>query len=166
MIAIAAVDENFGIGYDNRLFARLPADMKRFRALTTGNTIIMGRNTYESLPSRPLPDRDTLVLTHHPELFPEVMCFDNIEALLRHAKTVDNDVYVCGGGNVYETLLPYCRKAMLTRVMGTFPVDAWFPNLDLHPSWQAVNETDSIETGGISIKFVDYVNNSVKALDF
>lgn len=166
MNVIVAVDENYAIGYKNNLLARLPHDMKRFRALTSGNIVVMGRNTYFSLPSRPLPQRENIVLTSRPDLFPEkhdnLLLVSSVAELLNTAKKLeadDREIYVCGGSQVYKELLPYCKKALVTKALARFKADSWFPNLDSLPEWEKVNETETIETNGYKIKFTNYINN-------
>lgn len=168
MNVIVAVDENYAIGYGSKLLARLPHDMKRFKAITSGNVIVMGKNTYFSLPARPLPDRKNIVLTSHPELFPEkhedLILFSSMGEFLFKAKELESDdreIYICGGSQVYKELLPYCKKALVTKVLARFQADSWFPNLDSLPEWEKMNETEAIETNGYKIKFIDYVNNGV-----
>lgn len=164
MKLIVAADQNFAIGRDNKLLCRIPADMKRFRAITTGHIVVMGRKTYLSIPSRPLPDRTTLVLTSRPQELPEVRCFSALEDFLAFAKNAEEEIFVCGGSSVYEQLLPYCEKALVTRILHEFEADSWFPDLDTLAGWERVNETECVETNGFRIKFVDYVNHGVRGL--
>ncbi len=167
MKIIVAADKKFAIGKDNKLLARIPHDLKRFKAITTGNVCIMGRNTYISLPVRPLPDRTTLLLTSKPEEFPEVKCFSSLEELMPYVRELEaqgEEVFVCGGEQVYRTLMPYCDKALVTKIMSEFEADTIIPSLDDEADWELVNETEEIETNGFYIKFVDYVNNDVRHL--
>lgn len=164
MKIIVAADNKWGIGKDNNLLARLPEDMKRFREITTGNTIVMGSRTYMSFPRRPLPDRVNLVITSKPSLYPEVRCFESIEAFLAFAKECKEEIYVCGGGMVYRELLPYCEKAVVTRVLHDFEADTFFPNLDEDKDWEIAGRSEIAETNGFNIQFVDYVNKNVKSI--
>lgn len=164
MKIIVAADNKWGIGKDNSLLARLPADMKRFREITTGNTIVMGSRTYMSFPKRPLPDRENLVITSKPALYPEVRCFESAEAFLAFAMECREEIYVCGGGMVYRELLPYCEKAEVTRVLHDFEADTFFPNLDENGDWEITEKSEIVETNGFNVQFVTYVNKNVKAV--
>ena len=117
---IVAVDENYGIGKDNDLLARISPDLKRLRSFTIGNIIVMGSKTYTSFPRRPLPDRENLVITTKPENYPEVKCFTSVEEFLEYAKTAEKPIFVLGGGTIYKQLLPYCTKAHVTKIMHSF----------------------------------------------
>lgn len=163
LICIAAVDRNFGIGKNNGLLAHLPDDMKRFRTITTGNAIVMGKNTYLSFPKRPLPNRENLVITHSPDAFPEVTCFDSVSSFLAYAKLLDKNIYLCGGGEIYKSLLPYCDTALITKVHHTFDADTWLPNLDKLPEWEVIEQQEPFETGGYTIQYVTYRNREPKA---
>lgn len=165
MNIIVVADNHWGIGKDNNLLARLPADMKRFREITTGNTIVMGSKTYMSFPKRPLPDRENLVITSKPELYPDVKCFESVDSFLAYAKNCKNEIYVVGGGMIYKELLPYCEKAFVTRVMNDFGADTFFPDLDGDNNWEITEKSEIIETNGFNIQFVLYVNNNVANAD-
>ena len=106
---IAAVDRKRGIGYQNRLLFWLPNDLKRFKALTTGNTIIMGRKTFESLPKGALPNRRNVVLSTQKDLIcPDAEVFSSLEEALNSCQP-DEHVYIIGGASVYRQALPLCR---------------------------------------------------------
>ena len=128
MYAIVAVDEKWGIGRDNGLLFRLPADLKRFKALTTGGTVLMGRKTLDSLPGgRGLPGRRNIVLTGQRDLVPE-----NAETVHSPAEAVfaaGEDAWVIGGESVYRTFLPLCDRVYVTRVAADGGADVFFPDL-------------------------------------
>lgn len=157
MIAIVAVDENYGIGKNGNLLARISPDLKRLKALTVGNIIVMGSKTYLSFPKRPLPDRLNIVLTRHPESFPDVMCMGSIEELAEYEKTADKPIFVLGGGEVYKQLLPYCDKVYVTKILKSFPADTYFPNLDESGEWEIKDEGEVIDTEAVPFKYVEYV---------
>lgn len=165
MNLIVAVDRKYGIGKDNNLLARVPADMKYFREKTTGKTIVMGSSTYMSFPKRPLPDRENLVLTSKPENYPEVKCFESLEELFSYIKDNNDDVFVCGGSTVYLQLLPYCEKAYVTHIDEEFEADVFFPNLEELENWEKTEESDAVETNGYSITFAVYKNNDVREMN-
>lgn len=157
MEIIVAVDENFGIGKDNNLLARISPDLKRLRNFTVGNIIVMGSKTYMSFPKRPLPDRENLVITRSPENFPDVKCFTSVEEFLEYSKTADKPVFVLGGGQIYKQLLPYCDKAHVTKILHSFEADTFFPNLDEDENWKIAEEGEVIETEQYPFKYVTYV---------
>ena len=102
---IAAVDRHMGIGYENKLLFWLPNDLKRFKALTTGNTIIMGRKTFESLPKGALPNRRNIVLsTRSDTQCPSAEVFPSLEEALKNCAQ-DEQVYIIGGASVYHPAL-------------------------------------------------------------
>lgn len=164
MNLIVAVDRKYGIGKENKLLARVPADMEYFKEKTTGKTIVMGSSTYMSFPKRPLPNRENLVLTTSPEKYPEVKCFDSIGELFEYIKDFEDDVFVCGGSTVYLQLLPYCRKAYVTHIDEEFDADVFFPDLEQLSSWEKVEESEVIETNGYNITFAVYENNDLKPM--
>lgn len=157
MEIIVAVDENFGIGKDNNLLARISPDLKRLRNFTVGNIIVMGSKTYMSFPKRPLPDRENLVITRSPENYPDVKCFTSVEEFLEYNKTADKPIFVLGGGQIYKQLLPYCDKAHITKILHSFEADTFFPNLDEDEEWMIAEEGEVIETEQYPFKYVTYV---------
>lgn len=161
MIAIVAADENYGIGKDNNLLVRISPDLKRLKAFTIGNIVVMGSKTYLSFPKRPLPGRENIVLTRHPESFPEkapeLKCISSIDELLEYEKTAGKPIFVLGGGEIYRQLLPYCDKIYLTRILHTFPADTFFPDLSEYPEWKIASESEIIDTEEFPFKYVEYV---------
>ena len=127
---IAAVAENLAIGFHNKLIYWLPDDLKRFKALTTGHTIIMGRKTFESLPKGALPNRRNVVLTRRADaagLFPGCDVYASLEEALSSCG-VDEDVFVIGGESLYRAALPLAQRLYLTEVEDTpKEADAFFP---------------------------------------
>ena len=164
MTVIVAADKNFAIGKDNGLLARLPEDMKFFKEKTIGNAVVMGSKTYMSFPKRPLPERENLVITSEPEKYPEVKTFTSVEEFLAYAEASEKEIYVCGGGMVYKELLPYCEKALVTKIDYIFEGDTFFPDIDKLPEWKLTEESEPVETNGYTIRFTTYENTSVKKL--
>ena len=164
MTVIVAADKNFAIGKDNGLLARLPEDMKFFKEKTIGNAVVMGSKTYMSFPKRPLPERENLVITSQPEKYPEVKTFTSIEDFLAYAEKSEKEIYVCGGGLIYKELLPYCEKALITKIDYIFEGDTFFPDIDKLPEWRLTEESEPVETNGYTIRFTTYENTSVKKL--
>ncbi|MBS7368732.1 MAG: dihydrofolate reductase, partial [Oscillospiraceae bacterium] len=130
MTIILAADMEWAIGKDGGLLARLPEDMKSFRAITKGHTIVMGRKTYESFPKRPLPERENCVISRSVKELSGAKVFGSIEDFLEYAKTKSDEIFVCGGGEIYRALLPYCDRAIITRVYECFGGDTFVPDFD------------------------------------
>ena len=145
MIAIVAVEQNWGIGMNGKLLLRNPADMKRFKERTMGHPVILGRKTLESFPGgKPLPGRDNLVLSRTMEDAPEgVKLFRDVDSLLAAAPA---DSFVIGGGEVYRQLLPYCDEAQVTYVDAPIQADTFFPDLDEDPAWELAESEGPYET--------------------
>ena len=128
---IAAVDHRMAIGFQNKLLFWLPNDLKRFKALTTGNTIIMGRKTFESLPKGALPNRRNVVLSSNPATeCPGAEVFTSLEAALKSCQE-EEEVYIIGGASVYRQAMPLADELCLTEVDDTAPeADAFFPAVE------------------------------------
>lgn len=156
MIAIVAVDENWGIGNRGRLLAHVPADLRRFKALTMGHPVVLGRKTLATFPGgRPLPGRDNLIMSTTMEAAPEgASVFRDLPSLLAHAP---EDSFVIGGETVYRQLLPYCDTAYVTVLHAAFEADAFFPDLDTDPAWCVADSEGPFETEeGLAFTFRTY----------
>jgi dihydrofolate reductase len=130
VIAIAAVGEKTrAIGKDNELLWRIPDDLKRFKRITSGHPIIMGRKTFESI-GRPLPNRTNIVLTTDPDYFAEgILVAHSIEDALEQGKKHDKEeIYIIGGASIYKQAMPYTDKLLLTLVKSTDEGDTYFPD--------------------------------------
>lgn len=159
MRLIVAVSKNWGIGRDNALLFNLKEDMRHFKKMTTDKVVVMGRNTYLSLPVRPLKNRINIVLSRS-ALMEECITVRGLDELFDLIKQFDgDDVFVIGGASIYRTLLPYCDAAFITKVDAEAEADAYFENLDELPGWECVEEVEG-ETEGL--KFCTYKNNSPK----
>lgn len=156
MKLIAAVDRSWAIGKDGDQLVYLKEDLKRFRALTLGGCVIMGRKTLEALPGgMPLKGRRNLVLSRDESCSAEgAEVFHSVEELLAAAP---EDAFVIGGGRVYEALLPWCDVAYLTQIDGEFPADCWLPNLDRLPGWTAGEPSPYMEQDGVRYRYVTYI---------
>lgn len=153
---IAALGRNHVIGVAGDLPWRLPDDLKRFKALTLGQTILMGRKTWTSL-GRPLPGRDNRVLSRDAAFKPDgASAFDQLDAAL--ANPQGDAVWVIGGGALYTTLLPHATRLYLTEVDGAPEGDTWFPELDA-AQWREVSRSHHAvdEKHPLAFDFVDYV---------
>lgn len=129
MVVIA--DENNGIGKDNKLLAHMPADLKHFRNLTIGFPVIMGRKTFDSVGSRPLPKRRNIIITSQKDLsYPEAEVVNSLEDALNLCRN-EEKVSIVGGATIYEQSLNDANTIHLTRIHHTFEADTFFPKLDL-----------------------------------
>jgi len=142
---IVAIAENRAIGKDNRLLWHLSDDLKRFKRLTTGHTLIMGRNTFLSLPNGPLPNRRHVVITDVPgEDFEGCEMAHSVEQAIELAGNGE-ECFVIGGGMVYAQFLPIAGKLYLTQVHHSFDADTFFPEIDLS-QWKVV-QSEKVEAG-------------------
>ncbi|WP_352415305.1 dihydrofolate reductase [Oscillibacter ruminantium] len=161
MNAILSAAQDWAIGKDNQLLFHLKEDMRRFRTLTTGGTVIMGRRTLESLPGeKPLPKRRNIVVTHDRQFVREgAEIAHSVDAALKLVDPSANDVWVMGGGSVYASMLSRCKRVYLTRVDAVVDgADTFFPNLDKLSCWKIVSQSEPIVEDGISYRFVEYQN--------
>ena len=155
MEAIVCVSENWGIGRDGRLLFHLSADLKRFRALTLGKTVLLGSRTLATFPGgKPLPDRRCIVFTRGDTLAPGAETAHTVDEALALA---GGDAIVIGGASIYTLLLPRCERVKATKVYAAPQADRFFPNLDEHPSWRVESESELMEEGGLKFRFIDYV---------
>lgn len=152
---IAAVARNRAIGYENKLLYWLPNDLKRFKSLTTGNTIIMGRRTFESLPKGALPNRRNIVISRSVKELPNCDCYSSLEEALAHCAK-DEDVYIIGGGSIYNQAIEFADRLYLTEIDDTPKnADTYFPEYE---NWiEEKRESHDIdEKHGFRYAFVDY----------
>lgn len=164
MNIIVAVDQNWAIGKNGSLLFHLKGDMKRFRQMTTGKTVLMGRKTLESFPGKkPLPNRRNVVLTCETKEQPGVEIVHSMgELTAAAAGEREDDVFVIGGGSVYAALLPHCRRAYVTRVEAADRnADTFFPNLDKLPDWALEKTSQAITEDGVTYYFTDYINRNI-----
>jgi len=141
---IVAIAQNFAIGRNNELLFHLPDDLKRFKKITMGCPVIMGRNTLLSLPKWPLPGRRNIVITdRQDDLFPGCELVHSAEEatdLVRDEK----EAFVIGGGSVYRQFFPLAGKLYLTLVHKNFDADTWFPEID-YSDWKEVSREDHFD---------------------
>lgn len=136
--AIVAIDENGAIGRQGELLCNLPADMRHFKEVTMGNSIVMGRKTFESFPRRPLPGRQNIVITRDPKwIYPGVSVAHNLDEAIAAAQT--DTVFIIGGAQIYELAMPRVEVLHLTRIHARWAsADVFFPKLDMS-QWQEVS---------------------------
>lgn len=165
MNAIVVVDQNWAIGRDGDLLFSLPTDMKRFRSMTIGGTVIMGRKTLESFPGgKPLPKRRNIVITHNTGFAREgaEVALSAEEALQLVEGEDPNKLWIIGGGSVYAMLLSRCERVYLTRVETQVEEsDTYFPNLDKLPGWEIESTSEPVTENGLTYRFIDYINKKI-----
>ncbi len=137
---IAAVGNNLELGYKNQLLCHLPVDLKRFKTLTSGHTVLMGDRTWESLPKKPLPNRRNIVITLNKEADYQdcELAFSVEEAL----QLVDNDdqPFIMGGATIYKLFINKIETLYLTRILSDFQADAFFPHFNPE-EWELTEDT-------------------------
>lgn len=153
---IAAVAENRAIGFENKLLYWLPNDLKRFKSLTTGHTIIMGRKTFDSLPKGALPNRRNVVISRSVKELPGCDVYGSLEEAMQHC-TPDEDTYIIGGASIYEQAMPMADRLCLTEIAATpAEADVFFPDYSAwKESWREDHGID--EKHNQRYSFVDYV---------
>ena len=154
---IVAIAENYAIGKNNELLWHIPEDMKRFRRITSGHKIIMGKRTFESLPVRPLKDRINIVVSDDPaDVYDGCLMAYSLEEALQHCRS-DEECFVIGGGMIYRQFLPLADKLYITWVHREFEADTFFPRIDPE-LWKETERSGGQDTGtGLPYSFVTYI---------
>jgi dihydrofolate reductase len=152
---IAAVAENSVIGKDNKLLWHIPDDLKRFKKITLGHPIIMGRKTFESI-RRPLPGRLNIIISRNSEFkIEECVVVSSLEDALKIAAEHDaQEVFIIGGASIYKEAISYAHKLYLTKVHRSFEGDAFFPSYD---DFKKVIASEDHQYEGLSYTFIDLV---------
>jgi dihydrofolate reductase len=138
---IVAISENYGIGKDNRLLWHIPEDLKRFRRLTMGQCVIMGKKTWESLPRKPLSGRQNVVITDVPD-----ECIDcsttaySVEDAIKKCEK-GKEIFIIGGGSVYRQFMPLADRLYITHIHKKAHADTWFPEID-PGDWEPVEKEE------------------------
>ena len=160
MKMIAAADRKGGIGRNGQLLAHLPGDMKYFRETTAGAAVIMGRKTLESFPGgRPLKGRRNIVISR---TLPAgawngcEVCRSAEEAVKLAAEEAGRAVFVIGGGEIYELMLPYCEEAYITEIDAELDADTFIPVFSEMPGWECVRRSAEHTESGLKYVFVVY----------
>lgn len=158
MKTIVAAARGFAIGYKGDLLIRISTDLKRFKEITSGHTVVMGYNTLLSLPnSKPLKNRRNIVLYPDDIEIEGAEIVHSIPELLELVSKIDDEVFVIGGGSVYTQLLPYCDTAYVTVIDKEFEADTYFPDLDSLAEWQITKEGETmINDDGTPYRYVTY----------
>ena len=164
--AIVAVDSNWGIGYNGDLLESIPADLKHFKEITSGHTIIIGRKTWDSLPKKPLPNRTNIILSREYGITFDTdtqIGYMNLKWLYRMLENIDADkeIYVIGGGQIYKELLSLCDRIYVTKIYKEHEnVDTYFPNLDAIGEWSATPIGELEKYKDFTYQFWRYDRNS------
>jgi dihydrofolate reductase len=154
---IAVLDKNNGIGKDNKLLCHLPADLKRFKQLTTDHTIVMGRKTFESLPNGPLPNRRNIILTRNRNFLADgAETANSIDEIYKLCKTKEK-IFVIGGEEIYKLFIEKAALLHITRIDHQFEADAFFPKFS-NDDWEITNQTNhkTDEKNKYPYSFIDY----------
>ena len=157
---IVAIAENYAIGKNNDLLWHIPEDLKRFKRLTTGHTVIMGKKTYESLPRKPLPNRVNIVITDDPEdLFDQCVMAWSIEDALNKSDSSDEN-FIIGGASVYRQFLPFSDRLYITWVHKSYDGDVFFPEIDFS-EWLMVSNEDVPSSGNNDFSYSNTIYDRI-----
>ncbi|MEG1003678.1 dihydrofolate reductase [Clostridium sp.] len=157
---IVATASNNAIGKDNKLLWHISEDLKRFKEITSGHKILMGRKTFESLPGI-LPNRPHVVLTRDTTFnvdSDKVTVLNDLEEVIRLYKDSAEEVFIIGGGEIYNSLIPYANKLYLTKVKKDFDCDTFFPQIDVN-EWDVIHNSGdkTDEKSGLNFEFIDLI---------
>lgn len=161
MNAIVAVDNHWAIGNKGSLLVRIPMDQKMFRETTIGKVVILGRKTLATFPNGlPLQGRTNIVMSRNPNLKVKgAVVVHSKEELFEELKQyASEDIFVIGGSDIYDMLVPYCKTAYVTKIDYRYAADAYFPNLDEKPEWQMTEEGEEITYFDLEFAFCKYEN--------
>ena len=158
MNAIAAVDECWGIGRNGKLLARLPGDLGYFKDKTLGKTIVIGRETFDSMSGNLLHGRETVILTKNMDFKQNCPVFHTLEETLGYLQGKHTeDIFVSGGEKVYRQFFPYCDTFFITKLYAAFGADRFFPNLDERRGEFTVKPVSSVlEENSVRYQFFEY----------
>lgn len=159
MNIIVAADENWAIGYKDKLLVSIPNDQKHFREETTGKVVVLGRKTLQTFPQgQPLKNRTNIILSRDKNFeVKDATVVHSVEELLEELKKFDTeDVYIIGGESIYRQMLPYCDVAHVTKIDHKYEADTYFPNLDNDPEWEITADSDEQTYFDIAYTFLKY----------
>lgn len=145
------MSENYAIGLNNSLPWHLSDDLKRFKEITTGHQIVMGRKTYESI-GRPLPNRDNFVLTRNAKLQIDGI---NVIKSLNDIPNSDKKTFIIGGGEIYAQLINSCDELLVTKIHCEIDGDAYFPIIDLSV-WSLINQSEKFTENDLEYSYLTY----------
>lgn len=159
MKAIVAVDLNWGIGQNGKLLEMIPEDMKFFKETTIGEVVVMGRETYNSLPGKsPLKDRVNIVLSKNESFNDDrvIICrsLEELKTVLKQYN--DSSVYIVGGENIYNQLIDDCSDLYITKIYKSHEADKYFPNIEADNKWELYYESEEKFFNDVRFKFTKY----------
>ena len=163
MNLIVAADREWGIGRDNGLLASIPTDMKYFREHTKGKVVVMGRKTFESMPGgHGLPNRVNYVLTANPDYEAEgcKIVHSEYELFDAIADYKPDDVYLIGGGSLYNRFYRYCNKLYVTKIDAVLGADTFITNFDEDDDYEVVSVSEPVTENGLTFRFTVYQKKS------
>lgn len=139
---IVAIDDNYGIGKDNKLLCHLTNDLKRFKQITSGSTVVMGKNTYFSLPKRPLPNRKNIVISDDTnDHFEGCTTVYSIDEAIEKMDT-DKENFIMGGASIYRQFFPFADKLYITKIHAAFDADTFFPEIS-QDEWALIDGSET-----------------------
>ncbi|HOO74308.1 MAG: dihydrofolate reductase [Thermotogae bacterium] len=164
MKLIVAVDSDWGIGYMGKLLEKIPEDLNFFKDKTIDKIVVMGRETFESLPGRkPLKGRTNIILTKKGVDSGNVITCDSVESLFKELEKYDDeDIFIIGGASVYSQLLDYCSDAFVTKINKSHTADKYFKNLDEMNNWVLTEKSEIKNYEGTEFFFTRYINKNIK----
>ena len=156
MNVIVVVDENWAIGNDGDQLVYIPADLKRFQALTTGHTVLLGRKTLATFPGgKPLKNRENIILSSCEGL--EIQGAQVVKTIDDAVSRANADTFVIGGASVYRQMLPYCKTAYVTKIHKAYPqADTYFPDLDATDEWEVTEQEGVFSHEDITFSYLTY----------
>jgi dihydrofolate reductase len=161
---IVAIAEDNGIGNKNDLLWHIPEDLKRFRKLTLGNTVIMGKKTWESLPNKPLPGRKNIIITDDlkDNFEPGITTYSIEEALSKCG--ADEEIFIIGGGSIYRQFMPLADRLYITHIHKKAPADVFFPKID--PAiWEVAEKDEHEQKEGSPLTYTYIIYNRKRCND-
>lgn len=159
MNLIVAVDNNWAIGYKNKLLVSIPADLKMFQEKTTGKIVVLGRKTLETFPYRmPLKNRTNIILSTNSDyqVGNAIVVHSRGDLLKELRQYKSSDIYIIGGESIYRMMLPYCDIAYVTKINHAYEADSYFPNLDQDQEWKITSNNKKQIYANITYRFEKY----------
>jgi len=159
---IAAIAKNNVIGKDNDLIWHISEDLKRFKKITSGHTVIMGRKTYESLPFKPLPKRKNIIITRNKHFKPDgVIVVNSPDEAILECKG-EEEVFICGGATIYESFIDEANKLYLTKILKEFEGDTFFPIFETS-HWKEIYRSKIFTDikSKIKYQFIDMIKHAI-----
>ena len=155
---IVAIAEDYGIGYKNELLAHISSDLKRFKEITSGHPVIMGKNTWHSLPFKPLKGRENIVITDiEGETFEGATTVYSIDEALSVAPE-GQESFIIGGAMIYKQFFKVANKLYITKILRSFPADTYFPEiLDVEWNMESESEVFVDEKSGLEYQYVNFI---------